>query len=126
MQSRTQATCLALSNSLSGGGSVKALSKITSRKLCWTYQPLVYKVGHPTSVGNLFAMDGKLFFDTYCNEGTGPPRYTSHGAGPSTSTSDNHSAPPPYHLEEVRFPIGGKVPKDPLVTPLSSRHISAC
>jgi len=117
-QSGTQAAWLGLFHSLSGGGSVKALSKITGRNLCWTYHPLVYKVGHLTfDVGNLVAMTGKLFSDTSPNKGAALPRYTSHGAGPSTSTSDNHPAPPPYHLEEVRFPIGGKVPKDSLVTP---------
>jgi len=65
-----------------------------------------------TSSGNLAAMNGKLF-----NKSAAPPRYTSQGAGPSASTSEDRSAPPPYHLEEVRFPIGGKVPKDSLVTP---------
>ena len=62
-------------------------------------------------------MVGKLFSDTYLNQDAAPPQYTSHGAGPSTGTSENRSAPPPYHLEEVRFPIGGKVPQDSLVTP---------
>jgi len=95
-------------------GMVYDSTKSTDRRLCRT---LVYKVGHPTSVDNLVAMDGKLSPDTYPNKGAAPPRNTSHGAGPSTGTSDKHSAPPPYHLEEVRFPIGGKVPKDSLVTP---------
>ena len=55
-------------------------------------------------------MDRNLFFSTLLNKGTAPPRYTS------ASTSDNNSAPPPYHLEQVRFPVGGKVPKDTFVT----------
>jgi len=58
-------------------------------------------------------MNGKLFFDTYLRS---PPRYTAHGAGPSTSASDDQPAPPPYYLEEVRFPVGGKVPKNSFVT----------
>ena len=107
----------ALSHSLSRGGYVKALSKITGQRLCRTHQRWFIKWDIPTSVGNLAAMNGKQFFDTLLNKGAAPPQYTSHGAGPSTSTSDDHSAPPPYHLEEVRFPIGGKVPKESLVTP---------
>jgi len=82
---------------------------------------MVYKVGiRLASVLpgiNLTAMNGKLFLGTYLNKAAAPPRYTPHGTGPSTSTSDDHSSPPPYHLEEVRFPIGGKVPEVSLVTP---------
>ena len=58
-------------------------------------------------------MDGKLFFDTYLRA---PPRYTTREAGPSTSTSGDQSAPPPYYLEEVCFPVGGKVPNSSFVT----------
>jgi len=60
-------------------------------------------------------MDGKLFFDTYLKA---PPRYAAaRGAGPSTSTPDDQPAPPPYYLEEVCFPVGGKVPQNSFVTP---------
>lgn len=61
-------------------------------------------------------MDGKLFFDTYLKKDTSPPRYNEHEAGPSTSTSDNHSAPPPYYFAQIRFPVGGVVPEEPFVT----------
>ena len=44
------------------------------------------------------------------------PRYTARGAGPSTGVSDDHSTPPAHHLEQVHFPVGGKVPRDPFVT----------
>jgi len=70
-------------------------------------------------------MDKKLPPNADLSKGTVPPRYTPRGAGSSTGTSDDRSAPPPYHLEEVRFPIGGKVPKDPLVTPSQLKaHLS--
>lgn len=73
-------------------------------------------MGIRPSDDNLIIMDGKLFFDTFLNKDTAPPQYTVREAGPSTSTSDGHSAPPPYYLEQIRFPVGGKVPEDPLVT----------
>lgn len=61
-------------------------------------------------------MAGKLSLDTFLSKGTTPPRYTTHGAGPSTSTTSDRSDPPPYHLEQVRIPVGGKVPKVSFVT----------
>ena len=60
-------------------------------------------------------MDKTLFFDALLKKGTVPPRYTANGAGPSASAPDDDSAPPPYHLEQVRLPVGGKVPKDSFV-----------
>ena len=61
-------------------------------------------------------MAGKLSLDTFLSKGTTPPRYTTHGAGPSTSTTSDRSDPPPYHLEQVRIPVGGKVPEVSFVT----------
>lgn len=77
-----------------------------------TYRPFVYKAGFPASVHNLIAMDGRRF----SLKGSAPPRYSTHGAGPSTSSGDN-GTPPPYDLELLRFPVGGKVPIHPFVTP---------
>ena len=61
-------------------------------------------------------MHGKLFFDTHPAKNARLARYREHGAGPSTSASDDHSSPPPYYLEQFRFPMGGKIPQGPFVT----------
>ena len=61
-------------------------------------------------------MNGKRFSDTHLSKGAAPPRYIALDAGPSTSTPDDHSAPPPYYLEQVCLPVGGKIPKGSFVT----------
>ena len=61
-------------------------------------------------------MDRKRFFSTLVRRAIAPPQYTAtHGADPSTNTSDDHSAPPPYY-EQFSIPVRGKVPKDPFVS----------
>ena len=70
---------------------------------------LMRRASAPLSVT---VMDRKLFLDTYLERDAAPPQYAAHGAGPSTSA---YSAPPPYYPEQVRFPVGGKVPNDPFV-----------
>ena len=61
-------------------------------------------------------MDGRLPFDTrLTSKDTAPPQYNTHELG-HTSTSDDNSAPPPYHLEQIQLPVGGMVPKEPFVT----------
>ena len=62
-------------------------------------------------------MDGKRPLTRYLSKSAASPRYIALESGPSTSTPDGDSAPPPLSLEQIRFPVGGKVPKDPLVTP---------
>ena len=61
-------------------------------------------------------MDRGPSFDTSGNKDTAPPGYTLREAGPSANTPRDNSAPPPYHLEQVRIPIRGRVPKDSFVT----------
>ena len=61
-------------------------------------------------------MNRKRFSGTFINKDTVPPRYAALEAGSSTSAPADHSAPPPYYLEPIRFPVGGKVPKDSFVT----------
>ena len=60
-------------------------------------------------------MDEKLSFDAHASKDTAPPRYTAHEPV-RASTSDDSPAPPPYYLEQIRFPVGGTVPRDPFVT----------
>jgi len=60
-------------------------------------------------------MDGKLFSDTNLSKDSAPPRYTIHDSS-HTGAPDDNSAPPPYHLERIRVPIGGVIPKEPFVT----------
>ena len=73
-------------------------------------------MGIRPSICNLVVMVGKSLFDASIRKDTAPPRYTVNGAGPSTSTPDAHSAPPPYNLDQVCFPVGGKATKDSFVT----------
>jgi len=61
-------------------------------------------------------MDGKLLYNTDPTGDTAPPRYAAREAGPSTNTSAHQSAPPPYYLQEVCIPVGGKVPNQSFVT----------
>jgi len=61
-------------------------------------------------------MDGKPPLNTYLAGDIAPPQYTAREAGPSASTSANQYAPPPYCLEEVPIPVGGKVPNQSFVT----------
>jgi hypothetical protein len=62
-------------------------------------------------------MNRQLFLDTILqNERTDPPRYAVQDTGPSLGTPDEDSAPPPYHLEQLRLPIGGIIPDGPLVS----------
>ena len=68
---------------------------------------MVYKVAVRRSVAHLTVMDKKSFFDTFRNEGTAPPRDTTNGDDPSTTTPDDN---------QVRLPVGGKIPKESFVT----------
>ena len=52
-------------------------------------------------------MNKKTFFDTFRNKGTAPPQDTAHDDDPSTTTPDDN---------QVRLPVGGKVPKESFVT----------
>lgn len=74
--------------------------------------PCFYKEDVLNVVDNLKVMDRELFPNSSQDVRTTPPQYVAHEVGPST----NHSAPPPYHLEQPRLPVGGKVPKDPFMT----------
>ena len=56
------------------------------------------------------------FFDGLQSKETSPPQYTAHDAGPSKNGSGDSPAPPSYHLEQLRLPVGGRVPKDPFVS----------
>ena len=87
-----------------------------SRGICQDHRPLTYKLGTRPSVGCLTVMDRNPFFDTFQDKGTAPRRHATHEAGLPMSTPDGRPPLPPYHLEQVRIPVGGKVPKDSLVT----------
>ena len=43
--------------------------------------------------------------------GTHPTQNTA----PHTSVLGNQSASPPYYLEQIRIPVGGRIPKKPFV-----------
>lgn len=60
------------------------------------------------------AMNRNLFFNSLQSNRAAPPRYTTLDAGPSASISDGDPTAP-YHLEQLRLPVGGTVPKAPFV-----------
>lgn len=61
-------------------------------------------------------MNTRLFLNNSRGRKAPSPPPSARDAGPSTNGFDDSSAPPPYHLEKFRLPVGGKVPQNLFVS----------
>lgn len=61
-------------------------------------------------------MNKGFIFDSSQSKTTPSLQHAAHNAGPSINSPDNGSTPPPYHQEQLRLPVGGKVPEQPIIS----------
>ena len=100
-------------------GPRNALSPITCQRAGGDAAGFTFRFwqeGVRSIVCSLATMNRRLFFEGLQNKKFPPPQYAAHDTAPSTNGSDDGPAPPPYHLEQFRLPVGGRVPQDLFVS----------